>query len=458
MPRILDAISLGSIPLSADAISLDAGVSRSRIQIAKTGSWPASRKRPGGFSITPEMLRQMVKNHSHETPIDYNHLSVPPNGILPEQGIAAGWQETLELTDNDTKLYANSRWNPKAVEHIKNGEYRYISPTFLFSFPDPVTGEDQGAKLLCSALTNYPFLTGMQPVALSELHGLGIVNLVNADELTFNQRQMMVAGEVSKRFESSAQYTSFVDMDDTDVVVSRAGRLFKLSYKIEGGKVELGEELTEVVSTYVALTQTPPPPTGAKRTMAENQNEVSLTSLQADLQRMSGLVTTLQQTVTDQGTNMASLTAENKALKEQLAAQAAGSRVDQLIAEGKILPALKEKYTAIALNNSQLFEDLASAMTPVVKLNHEHGGNSNPGTTSAAAEFETTGDANLDQRIRTATGDAAISLMSELVAKKKKDENLSYSQAMNAVGNEFPGLFERYRAAYEVGGTPGRVQ
>ena len=194
--------------------------------------------------------------------------------------------------------------------------------------------------------------------------------------------------------------------------------------------------------------------------MPENNDQTTLLSLKADLDRVSGLVSSLQTTVNQQATELTAAQTENKALKEQLQKRTAADKVAKLLADGKILPKQREQFEAIALSNSDWFDSFAATLEPVIALNQAHGTGtgSTQQNTPPDPNFKTTGDAALDQKIRTARGDDAISLMNELVAKRKKDENLAYGAAMNAVANDYPDLVDRYREAFVVAGTPGQVQ
>ena len=51
---------------------------------------------------------------------------------------------------------------------IKANEYRYISPEWHMHYKDKESGKDIGPTLLSMALTNRPFIEGMQPIMLSE--------------------------------------------------------------------------------------------------------------------------------------------------------------------------------------------------------------------------------------------------------------------------------------------------
>jgi hypothetical protein len=141
---------------------------RSWIQVAKTGSFVS--KQYGKFAITRDDLAQMLHNFANvtpkaptELPIDYDHLSMDPK--KPGDGVAAGWVKKLELRDGGDALWAEVEWTPKAAEAIKNREYQFVSPSFVkgHTYKD---GSQIGTTLLAAAITNHPFLEGMQALTL----------------------------------------------------------------------------------------------------------------------------------------------------------------------------------------------------------------------------------------------------------------------------------------------------
>lgn len=85
--------------------------------------------------------------HGADVPIDYEHKML--DWLAPAEDMkAAGWF-TPEVRDGD--LWAvNVRWTSKAAAHLRDGEWRYMSPAFT-------TGEDgRIVELINVALTNLP--------------------------------------------------------------------------------------------------------------------------------------------------------------------------------------------------------------------------------------------------------------------------------------------------------------
>ena len=86
-----------------------------------------------------------------DLPIDWEHSSErkAPQG---EQAPAAGWMKGMQLGP-DGIIRATVEWTPRGVESIKNREYRYLSPVFLFD------RQTNAIKRITSAgLTNRPNL------------------------------------------------------------------------------------------------------------------------------------------------------------------------------------------------------------------------------------------------------------------------------------------------------------
>lgn len=144
------------------------GPAPGRIQLFPVGEFSARDGRPGtlkgvkvkAWTITPTIAAAVVARwQARETPlvVDYEHqtMNAAENG---KPAPAAGWIESLEMEPDG--LYATVKWTDAARAFIQADEYRYISPVFTF---DPETGAV--LELKSAALTNYPALDGLAPVA-----------------------------------------------------------------------------------------------------------------------------------------------------------------------------------------------------------------------------------------------------------------------------------------------------
>lgn len=137
-------------------LSDEEGEELSTIQVLRTIK--ATHGLFGDFDITEKTLNEFVKNFKARTrgtdiPVNYSHMS---------GGKAAGWMEKVYVKDG--KLFADVKFTPQARQAIKDKEFMYISAEFNEDYKDPESGKKKGAVLLGAALTNIPFVRGMDKV------------------------------------------------------------------------------------------------------------------------------------------------------------------------------------------------------------------------------------------------------------------------------------------------------
>lgn len=134
-----------------------------RAQLLPSGEFRAGDGRPEGvpaWLVNDVIAAQLIADLSaRKTPVvvDYEHqtLNSEENG---QPAPAAGWMQSYEWVPGDG-LYATVEWTARARVFIESGEYKYISPVFLY---DPKTGVV--TKIINAALTNYPAIDGMDAV------------------------------------------------------------------------------------------------------------------------------------------------------------------------------------------------------------------------------------------------------------------------------------------------------
>lgn len=102
---------------------------------------------------------QRWQEAGQEVPVDYDH-SFAERG----ESRAAGWLAALRRAGD--RLLARVKWNGKALEELRAGEYRYFSPEFHPEWSNE-DGEKEGFTVVGGALTNRPFLRGITRVAFS---------------------------------------------------------------------------------------------------------------------------------------------------------------------------------------------------------------------------------------------------------------------------------------------------
>jgi len=206
--------------LSFQNLTLAEGSSSSEIQLFKYGQfehWSGTK-----FDVNQEFCETMIRNFrrvqaeskdkDHTCPIDYNHASLSYGA---EDAKAAGWVTDVYMKEDG--LYAKVNWTPKAAEYIRNGEYKYISPEFGIDQDDEYGEEVEGPSLFAAALTNRPFLKGMEPLSLSQkrkekimkdkLVKLFALPETGGDEeiVACAEKQVSLVGEISSTLECKSE-------------------------------------------------------------------------------------------------------------------------------------------------------------------------------------------------------------------------------------------------------------
>lgn len=136
-----------------------------QVQFLRTGSF--NHPRYGAFTITSTTLQEMKMNFDNKVrgidmSLDYYHNSDQE---------ASGWVTGLELKENDTELWGEVKWTPKAAQMLSDREIRYFSPDFAFNWVDPETKSSYNNVLFGGGLTNRPFIKEMQAIVAHEKTG-----------------------------------------------------------------------------------------------------------------------------------------------------------------------------------------------------------------------------------------------------------------------------------------------
>jgi len=146
--------------------------------VAVVGNWKGAARE---FSITSQDLASMAANFAkrknREINVDYDHASEMPEvgrgGPVPSAGRILGLRVDGRHSAVDSKslgvLLAKLEFTARALELIRNKEYRYVSPAIDYGARDKLTGESQGTTLTSLALTNRPFLEELPAIRLSEI-------------------------------------------------------------------------------------------------------------------------------------------------------------------------------------------------------------------------------------------------------------------------------------------------
>jgi len=138
------------------------------VQVAEVGRFKGHPS--GEFELTPELFGQVVANFKHDgipIPFDLEHASEQDatSGSIPQHGAPAqGWIHDLD-NRGERGLWALTEWGKQAKEYIRGGQYKFCSPALRFKSKDRVTGQPIGARLTSVAMTNQPYLVGLQTLA-----------------------------------------------------------------------------------------------------------------------------------------------------------------------------------------------------------------------------------------------------------------------------------------------------
>lgn len=146
------------------------------IQVAHEGEYAGHPA--GDFALTKTKFEEIIQN--------FNRLNAQTDTAVPvkyghgggDGAPAAGRIIDLSIEPNPKKpgarLMALVRFTPRAWPMIENEEYFSCSVELNFKYPDPVTGKSIGTRLTGVALTNSPFLLGMDDLLAASSEG-GVV-------------------------------------------------------------------------------------------------------------------------------------------------------------------------------------------------------------------------------------------------------------------------------------------
>jgi len=160
------------------------------VQVTREGYFPGYMGGLKPFSFTRKDLTAMVENvrtHpsyaldasglpvGHVIPWDFNHASEqdPTSGVLPISGAPAqAWTLDLQVRDNavdgHAELWALTQFLEPARTYVRMGQYKWASVAVALNAVDPQSGQNIGAMVTSIALTNTPFVEGMESLVATK--------------------------------------------------------------------------------------------------------------------------------------------------------------------------------------------------------------------------------------------------------------------------------------------------
>jgi phage I-like protein len=133
-------------------------------QIAVAGTFTDPRY--GEWTFDRAFFDALVANFNRlalQVPVDLDH-----SAMVRGDTRAAGWHQQLQVRGDrePVELWAYVQWTSLGMDSIRGGEYRFYSVEYSDDYVDH-HGTHHGPTLIAGALTNRPFLTGMQQITLS---------------------------------------------------------------------------------------------------------------------------------------------------------------------------------------------------------------------------------------------------------------------------------------------------
>jgi phage I-like protein/cation transport regulator ChaB len=382
----------------------------STIQVLRTGTF--YHPGYGKFTITPEDLLNMIANFGTVRPkpptemvVDFEHLSAAePAQVSP----AAGWVKALTRKSPDT-LFATVEWTAEAADMIRNRQYRYISPEFTMDYTDKESGKKAGPTLIAVALTNRPFLEGMQPVILSKELQAGVCKEACAG--CPNNDNALADGSKADNNGLPGNCPAHNKPDDSNSVEAKARAEAALRAADTEAKVDKKTKEKSMINEAELR---------AALGLKDEKDDI-LTAVKALFEK-AGSATTLQAQLTEATLARDEANkAKDVAMQTVLAAEAKRV-IAQAVTDGKLLPKQEEWATELYLKDAANFAKYLAATDTKGPQMGERGGDNH----QDAAETLTTSEIEIGTKMAKQNGkpvDAYLKTLREnkarLAAKKQ---------------------------------------
>lgn len=290
------------------------------IDVAGPGEWKGHPAGP--FTLDAAAFASCIAAfdaQANPIVVDYDHASLAQNadGGAP----AAGWVQALEMRGD--RLYAQVEWCEDTAAMIRAGKFRYCSGVFVFDEPDRETGASTVCVLDSIALTNRPFIDGQKPIALTRVAQLELPTMPETENKTEDAGAMLAARLM--------EATGIADV--AALLAAMDANLPAVVAALKGAKAEVEVEAPMAAPTAPAVPA-------------------------SDVAALTAQVAALTTQVKSQADELRPL--------REAAAHAADvalvAEVEAAVSAGKIHPAAREQFTALARANPSSFRSLAAAL------------------------------------------------------------------------------------------------
>lgn len=383
----------GRLCLRSQFPLIDANAPSKWVHVAYEGQWAGHHSGP--FELSRDDFGLAIRNHeaqANPVKLDFDHETedAPPGSALP----ARGWVHELKVEDDEdgkAHLFAFVEFGPRAVQHNREGGYRFCSAVFDFGATDRVSGEEIGLRLSSLALTDEPFIDGQQPLHLSTrqraLTGESMPKLqkealmaaleqFDSDELDMSQveaaAQLAMVKDGAPEEDAPALQDEVEDEEDDLPLADKDEDDEEVATSDEpAGEVTTADDETQTILAPL-MQATGLDEAGLAAAISENLDAV-VAALQGALDEPAAEAP-LNETETALALNardvtIRQLTKRNTELEAESTARAeaeADAAVDALLTEGRILDDKRKDWRALCLSNRQSFDRLVADLQQIV--------------------------------------------------------------------------------------------
>ena len=414
--------------------------------------------------LDPEGVAAIIahfEGRGNDMVIDYEHQTIEGT-----EAPAAGWIKKL-ADKGEEGLWATVEWTKRAVEYLKNREYRYFSPVFWY---DKATR--RVVQIENVALTNYPRINNLKPIMAkmsreeardaqkrrSEKYGIGVkegghvtkpsewddvpdgewLDPVNYRYPCPDADQTRAAASYWGRKENQAQYTP----EERSTIEERLDK-FRKKFNIGEHKKEEAKMIEKLKKLFgLADDAGEDKVVEAAKTALDKNKELeakgSVVACKEVLEALgAGDKDGKEQVVakvkelkdgagkkTDIEQELVALKKDHGDLKKKLAEKDAEELVNKALSKGQISPAQADDWgRKLATEEPESFKKLILSRREFSEVPMKE----------LPPEGDTTGGGTPAER------------MERLIAKKmKENDKLTYGEAMDLVAGENPELAEEY--------------
>jgi hypothetical protein len=354
----------------------------------------------GKLSFTRDRIRRFAQSikdkvRGIDPDIDYDHKLDPSKG-----NAAAGWVRDAE--ERDDGLWLLVEWTKKAVQAIKDKEYRYFSAEFVDEWED-AQGNKFKDVVLGGGLTNRPFIKNLVPINLSEVMGNNQEDVMDRVELA----RILGLGEDATEDDIKTKLNELASQGNSKV------DLAKLSVKEEDGVLTFSHEDAEGSYTYELPKDENNQSEAELAKLAETNPVIArlLSEREADRKRLDNLETATR--LSEVSTQLSEVGREAKTV---------------------LPPVVQDKLRSVMVRLPKaLSDEIAGAMGELAKV----------GGLVKLGETAPSGKPNGEK----GGEDVVNKFLSEVDAKLASNKELNYREAVDLVRTENPVLFQEYNNA-----------